>query len=89
MSIWNAMLDRRDIVDIRGLASPPGVGAGDDAKGPARPFLGVWFRCCHVYGRMTKSEDGTRYTGVCPKCGAAVKALVGEGGTSRRIFEAG
>jgi hypothetical protein len=100
VDIWD-MLDRRDIVDIRGVGAPPGpeesVRRGDDvaagivtdAGGKSRAFLGVWFRCCHVYGRMYKTDDGTRYLGSCPKCGASVKACVGEGGTSRRIFEAG
>ena len=88
------VIDRRDIVDIPGVGVPPpsASGGGPETAPPgsaARAFLGVWFKCCHVYGRMYKADDGTRYLGNCPKCGAAVKARVGEGGTSRRIFEAG
>lgn len=87
------MIHKRDIVDIPGLARPVEAGreaaVSDSGRGVARAFLGVWFRCCHVYGRMYKSADGTRYSGNCPKCGAVVGATVGEGGTSRRIFEAG
>lgn len=86
--------DRRDIVDIPGVGVPAASGlAGSDAptsgSSAARPFLGIWFKCCHVYGRMYKTDDGARYRGNCPKCGAAVGAAVGEGGTSRRMFEAG
>lgn len=92
------MPDPRDIVDIHGLSNPaalPGAAArsGTDS-GPATPnpaarnWLGVWFKCCHVYGRMAKQPCGTRYAGRCPKCGAEVGATIGEGGTNRRFFEA-
>lgn len=83
------MPDDRDIVDIPGLA-PPGDRQLDRTPPPppARAFLGVWFRCCHVYGRMYKSADGRAYSGRCPKCGTEVGAKVGQGGTSRRFFEA-
>lgn len=33
-----------------------------------RKFLGIWFECCHVYGRLYKNKSGTKYTGRCPKC---------------------
>ncbi|MBE7712073.1 MAG: hypothetical protein E7Z92_08065 [Cyanobacteria bacterium SIG31] len=51
-----------------------------------RQFLGVWFECCHVYGRLYKNKAGTMYYGRCPKCLRSVRARVGEGGTSRRFF---
>ncbi|GAB4551684.1 MAG: hypothetical protein Tsb0013_13830 [Phycisphaerales bacterium] len=51
-----------------------------------RPFLGIHFRCCRVYGRLYKTPAGDRYVGRCPKCGVQVDARVGEGGTSRRFF---
>jgi len=87
--------DPRDIIDIGGLRRAP-----TDAGGPARPdmpsangggtkpFLMIWFRCCAAYGRLNKSPDGTQYTGRCPKCLAKLEVPVGEGGTSRRMFEA-
>ncbi len=85
------MPDPRDIVDIDGLRSsqpsspagspPPGSGAG-------KPFLMIWFRCCATYGRLPKSPDGLSYAGRCPKCLAKLEVPVGEGGTSRRMFEA-
>lgn len=85
------MREPRDIVDIAGLKSAEQARAAGTAGEPmpgARNWLGVWFKCCHVYGRMYKNEFGTRYTGYCPRCGAEVGARVGTGGTSRRFFEA-
>ena len=83
--------DPRDIVDIDGLRPAPS-GSGDhslSADRPARPFLMIWFRCCETYGRLPKSADGSCYEGRCPKCLAKLSVPVGEGGTSRRMFEAG
>lgn len=51
-----------------------------------RPWLGIQFRCCNMYGRMYKTADGRRYTGRCPRCGTPVEAMVGQGGTDRRFF---
>ena len=42
----------------------------------------------HIYGRITMNRAGTRYEGRCPKCNAAISAIVGPDGTRRRIFEA-
>jgi hypothetical protein len=53
-----------------------------------RKFLSVWYRCCHVYGRMYRNQAGTAYTGRCPRCGAQVRAAIGPGGTDRRMFVA-
>lgn len=97
--MYRGMTDGRDIVDISGVRigssaansseRPNPDGEVGSAGGVVRPFLGVWFRCCHAYGRMYKVPDGTRYAGQCPRCGAAVGAAVGEGGTSQRIFSTG
>ena len=51
-----------------------------------RQFLGIWFDCCHVYGRIYKTKDGKMYTGRCPKCLRPVRVQVGEGGTNQRFF---
>lgn len=70
--------DEGDLADTTPQRDPTG----------AKRWLGVWFRCCHVYGRMYRAPAGERYVGHCPKCGSEVGARVGEGGTSRRFFEA-
>ncbi|TVQ61942.1 MAG: hypothetical protein EA379_05805 [Phycisphaerales bacterium] len=65
-------------------------GAGGASGGPrGNPWLSVWFRCCHAYGRMYRNASRTAYEGACPRCGAHVRALIGREGTSRRMFEAG
>ncbi len=61
-------------------------GRRDTPKGPRRRFLSVWFRCCHVYGRMYRNAAQTAYHGRCPRCGAPVRAIIGAGGTKHRIF---
>lgn len=81
------MPDPRDIVEIAGVANPS-RGMPASSSRPGRPWLGVYFRCCHVYGRMHRTPDGRRYTGRCPRCLAEVQALIGPGGTTRRIFTA-
>jgi hypothetical protein len=81
--------DPRDIVDIDGLrANPQRVPEPTSAPG-AKRFLMIWFRCCETYGRLPKAADGSCYEGRCPKCLAKLSVPIGEGGTSRRIFEAG
>jgi len=78
-------------MDIAGLPADAAA-AGDEsaggANGPRRPFLSVWFQCCHAYGRMYRDDAGTMYAGRCPRCGARVQALIGPDGTSQRIFRA-
>ncbi len=85
-----AVTDPRDIVDIACLAqaSAAGAPATDGQATGERKWLGVWFRCCHVYGRMYLLPGGERYAGTCPRCGSQIGAKVGDGGTTRRFFEA-
>ena len=52
-----------------------------------RPWLGILFNCCRVYGRIYRNQDGSAYVGRCPSCGQQVRAGVGPGGTNRRMFE--
>ena len=60
----------------------------EENKTTRRPFLGIWFDCCGVYGRIYKNAAGTMYTGRCPKCLRYVRVRVGgQGeGTDRRFF---
>ncbi|MEO1236702.1 MAG: hypothetical protein AAFX76_07940 [Planctomycetota bacterium] len=82
------------IVDIAGLdASAPAGGnaSGGAAKfrGRGKPWLAVNWRCCTTYSRLYLNRRGDAYEGACPKCGSPVRAVVGEGGTDARFFEAG
>ncbi len=82
-----SMSDPRDIVDIAALRA--GLPAAPRDTAPAgKPWLAIWFRCCHTYGRIYRNRAGTMYEGRCPRCGASVRALIGPSGTTQRIFEA-
>ena len=58
----------------------------DNDKNDKRKFLGIWFDCCHTYGRLYKNREGTAYVGRCPKCLRPVNVKIGGDGTSRRFF---
>ena len=83
-----SVADPQDIVDIDGIRSPATRDPRSRASSTKR-FLSVWFRCCHTYGRMNRNRAETAYEGRCPRCGAKVRAHIGPGGTTRRVFEAG
>ena len=51
-----------------------------------RPFLGVNFAACRVYGRLYKNRQGTAYVGQCPRCGKTVQVPIGAKGTNQRLF---
>ena len=51
-----------------------------------RPYLGIWFECCNVYGRLYKSKDGKTYRGRCPRCLRQAIVRIGGEGTNRRFF---
>ncbi|MEM7627739.1 MAG: hypothetical protein AAF333_19260 [Planctomycetota bacterium] len=74
------------ILDIAGLPSPT---ADKERTLHGRPWLAVKWRCCSTYSRVYRNRRGDAYEGRCPKCGAPVKATIGEGGTNSRFFEAG
>ena len=58
------------------------------AREGARPYIGILFKCCQVYQRIYRHADGDRYVGYCPRCLSKVEVLVGEGGSSERMFSA-
>lgn len=60
--------------------------ADDTNESNKRAFLGIWFECCHTYGRLYKNANGTAYVGRCPKCLRPVNVRIGGEGTSRRFF---
>jgi hypothetical protein len=80
------MPDPQDIVEIEGVMNPASVQSVDPGVA-GRRWLGIWFTCCHTYGRISRNREGTEYDGPCPKCGVRVQAKIGEGGTSQRIFK--
>ncbi len=55
---------------------------------PKRPYLGVLFRCCHVYTRIYLNAAGTAFTGFCPKCGGSLTINVCRGGSTSRFWTA-
>lgn len=93
------MRDGRDIVEIEGLdhrgrhaSDPRETGhprrpVAPEPSAGVRPWIGVFFRCCGVYARIYRAPDDPSYQGRCPRCRAEVRANVGPGGTSQRIFE--
>jgi len=83
--ICKPMADPQDRVDIPGVTPSPAEPARRRPEG--RQWLGIFFNCCHVYGRIYKDGSGRRYVGRCPSCAAEVTVPVGPGGTARRFFE--
>ena len=57
-------------------------------NGSARPFLGIYFKCCSTYGRIYKNRNTNSYRGNCPKCGEFVEVPIASGGegTDQRFF---
>jgi len=82
------------ILDLSSLPRADGDKAqGQSASEPSgsfqgRPWIAVHWKCCQTYSRIYRNAAGTAYEGKCPRCGAPVRALVGESGTSSRFFEA-
>ena len=86
--------DRLELTGLPPIERPlptarPLDAASAEFDGARSKFLSIWYRCCHVYGRLYKNADATHYEGQCPRCGASLDVPIGEGGTSRRMFEAG
>ncbi|MEE2908494.1 MAG: hypothetical protein VX527_11770 [Planctomycetota bacterium] len=80
------MTDSRDILDIASLASDACRMTSTAPR--KRPFLSIWFRCCHVYGRLYRNASRTSYNGGCPRCAKRARVLVRSDGTTRRCFQA-
>lgn len=57
-------------------------------NGNEKNFLGIYFDCCNVYGRLYKNKEGTHYVGRCPRCLRPLRVPIGEGGTNSRFFRA-
>ena len=72
----------------RDLGAGGGGAGGPRTRRAARPFLGVLFKCCHVYNRAYLTDDGSAYIGCCPKCGAQVTFRVDPTGSKARFWSA-
>jgi len=64
------------------------TGRKDNSSSKERPFLGIYFKCCHVYWRIYKNKAKTAYEGRCPKCMRRVSVKIGKEGTGDRFFVA-
>ena len=53
---------------------------------PRKPFVGLMFECCSVYGRLYPNRTGTAFEGRCPRCSRAISIPVGRDGTDARFF---
>lgn len=64
----------------------------EEKKREPKKFLGVFFECCRVYGRLYQNIQGTHYYGRCPKCMKNLKVPIGSGdnpnATNQRFFKA-
>ncbi|MFG0274534.1 MAG: hypothetical protein ACF8QF_05715 [Phycisphaerales bacterium] len=84
------MADPQDSVDFSWSPTRDAQDGAPARRGPAgRPWLSIYFECCHAYARIYKSRDGRSYAGACPRCGARLEVPVGPGGTTQRAFRAG
>lgn len=52
-----------------------------------RKFLGIFFACCNIYGRIY-NYSGKQYEGKCPRCLGRLTVRVGRGGVNNRFFTA-
>ena len=58
-------------------------------SGNKRPFIGIHFKCCHVYSRIYVNKQMTAFVGHCPKCAKRVEVKISKDGTSSPFFTAG
>ena len=77
------------VVEIAGLQQPAPPHSNVSNRLRDRPWVSVRWNCCGVYSRVYRNAAATAYEGRCPRCTAPVRAAIGPGGTSSRVFEAG
>jgi hypothetical protein len=54
-----------------------------------RPFVGVMFRCCKVYGRAYLTADKRQFEARCPRCYQQITLKVSTQGSESRFFSVG
>lgn len=52
-----------------------------------KPFLGVYFSRCKIYGRLYPGRDDLYFVGNCPRCGFPVKIKRGKEGVKAHILD--
>ena len=67
-------------MDILGNVSPVAVSSRKRKK-----FLGIFFACCNVYGRIYNHSE-KQYEGRCPRCLRTLTIKIGRGGVGDRFF---
>ncbi len=60
-----------------------------DGKKRKRAFIGMHFKCCHVYARIYVNKQQTAFKGHCPKCAAPVEIKISKDGNSTPFFTSG
>ena len=58
----------------------------EERKKTIRPFVGVYFRCCHIYSRIFINKQKTAFVGWCPKCAAKIEMKISPTGSTERFF---
>jgi hypothetical protein len=53
-----------------------------------RPFIGISYKCCKVYGRIYLDNKKRSFVGWCPKCGAKMIVETSSNGSQSRFFVA-
>jgi len=53
---------------------------------PARPYVGVIFKCCNVYARVYLNAQKTAYAGNCPRCAARLELKTSPTGSPSRFW---
>lgn len=54
-----------------------------------RPFIGVLFKCCNLYGRAYLNTKKDAYSASCPRCMHPIRIGISPDGSKSRFFSAG
>ncbi len=58
----------------------------DEKRKAPRPSVGIYFKCCRVYSRISLNKQGTAFVGWCPRCAAKIEMKVSPTGSTDRFF---
>lgn len=54
-----------------------------------RPFVGVMFQCCKVYGRAYLTAKKDKFEARCPRCYQLITLQVSSRGSDSRFYSVG